>query len=76
MTASKAIKLRCKDCTLTKDRQSICIGCSLKDFSLTNLKKIKNYCKWCCNDTKPSSICSSPLCSLYLFKTGHKVSVE
>ena len=68
MHPRKAIKLRCKDCQPENKTDELCIGCALKDESLTNLKKIKAYCKWCCNGYNPKDWCNNPDCSLYKFR--------
>ena len=70
MTPKNAIKLRCKDCQTDTRSNELCIDCALKNDSLTNLKKIKAYCKWCCNGFNPKDWCNSSDCSLFDFKMG------
>jgi len=77
-TPRKAILLKCKDCDADRERfksDNFCINCQLKDTKLSNLKKIKQYCKWCLNGHRPD-ICSSPDCSLYIFKNGKNPNLK
>ena len=70
LTPGKAINLRCKDCQPESKTEFFCVGCVLKNDALSNLKKIKAYCKWCCNNYNPNDYCSSQECSLYIYKNG------
>lgn len=76
MTPLKAIRQRCADCQPIRSEldKSLCKECQLKNYALTNLKKIKAYCKWCCNKYSPKDWCSSPECSLYIYRFGKNPS--
>lgn len=68
MTPSRAIKLKCRDCT---GDQPECINCSLMDISLTNLKKIRAYCVFCMNGNKAEiKVCTSPDCAFFIYRFG------
>lgn len=73
MSLKQAIKKRCIDCVPYKSEKAegFCNDCALNNQSLTNLKKIKVYCKWCCNGYNPKDFCTSPECSLYIYRDGH-----
>jgi hypothetical protein len=67
---SIAIKERCKDCCQNKkDKTNLCKDCKLKN-EITNLKKIKLYCKEFCMNMNNVNLCNSPKCDLYIFRFG------
>jgi hypothetical protein len=78
MTPKKAIYLRCKDCQPERKENidELCKNCSLKNPKLSNLKKIKTYCKYCCNEYNPSEYCRSLDCSLYIFREGNNIKMK
>jgi len=71
MNPAQAIRKKCSDCNPVKN-QILCIDCFLKDKKLSNLKKIKNYCKVFCmnNQEKEVDFCPSKSCPLYNFRKG------
>jgi len=78
MNPGQAIKLRCKDCDPDRERfkMNFCGACLLKDKSLSNLKKIKNYCKIFCLNNHRQELCNSPDCSLFQYRFGKNPNVK
>ncbi|MBN2546972.1 MAG: hypothetical protein JXB50_14320 [Spirochaetes bacterium] len=71
MTPKQAIKKRCRDCQPENKTDSLCKDCQLADNSISNLKKIKRYCKdFCCNGYNPAVYCNDSDCSLFIYRNG------
>ncbi len=65
----KAIKIPCKDCQPENKILELCQCCYFQNKALTNLKKIKAYCKWCLNGHQVE-ICNSSEFNLFIFRLG------
>jgi hypothetical protein len=77
ITPKKAIKLRCKDCLFDDSLKELCKNCELNNNLLTNLKKIRKYCLWCCNGQKNEvELCPSLECSLYQYRFGKNTNLK